>query len=51
VIIRALHADDVDDVDAVVEFAVRAWRPVFESFLEVMGPKHPGKPRPSHFPC
>jgi hypothetical protein len=38
VIIRALHADDVDDVDAVVEFAVRAWRPVFESFLEVMGP-------------
>jgi ribosomal protein S18 acetylase RimI-like enzyme len=35
VIIRTLRADDVD---AVVEFSVRAWRPVFESFLEVMGP-------------
>ena len=34
-IIRALRAADVD---AVVEFSVRAWRPVFESFLEVMGP-------------
>jgi len=27
-----------DDIDAVVEFSVRAWRPVFESFMEVMGP-------------
>jgi ribosomal protein S18 acetylase RimI-like enzyme len=27
-----------DDVDAVVEFSVRAWRPVFESFMRVMGP-------------
>jgi ribosomal protein S18 acetylase RimI-like enzyme len=35
VIIRALCADDID---AVVEFSVRAWRPVFESFMEVMGP-------------
>jgi ribosomal protein S18 acetylase RimI-like enzyme len=35
VIIRALRADDID---AVVEFSVRAWRPVFESFMEVMGP-------------
>lgn len=34
-IIRALRADDVD---AVVEFSVRAWRPVFESFMRVMGP-------------
>jgi ribosomal protein S18 acetylase RimI-like enzyme len=33
--IRALRADDID---AVVEFSVRAWRPVFESFMEVMGP-------------
>jgi ribosomal protein S18 acetylase RimI-like enzyme len=35
VIIRALRDDDID---AVVEFSVRAWRPVFESFMEVMGP-------------
>jgi ribosomal protein S18 acetylase RimI-like enzyme len=35
VIIRALRADDVD---AVVEFSVRAWRPVYESFMKVMGP-------------
>jgi ribosomal protein S18 acetylase RimI-like enzyme len=35
VIIRSLRADDID---AVVEFSVRAWRPVFESFMEVMGP-------------
>ena len=34
-IIRALRADDID---VVVEFSVRAWRPVFESFMEVMGP-------------
>lgn len=34
-IIRALRADDID---AVVEFSVRAWRPVFESFMNVMGP-------------
>jgi ribosomal protein S18 acetylase RimI-like enzyme len=35
VIIRALRADDID---AVVEFSVRAWRPVFESFMKIMGP-------------
>jgi len=35
VIIRALRADDIDPV---VEFSVRAWRPVFESFMKVMGP-------------
>ena len=34
-IIRALRADDID---AVVEFSVRAWRPVFESFMKIMGP-------------
>lgn len=34
-IIRALRADDIDPV---VEFSVRAWRPVFESFMRVMGP-------------
>ena len=34
-IIRALRADDID---AVVEFSVRAWRPVYESFMGVMGP-------------
>lgn len=34
-IIRALRDDDIDPV---VEFSVRAWRPVFESFMEVMGP-------------
>jgi len=34
--IRALHADDID---AVVEFSVRAWKPVFESFAQVMGPE------------
>ncbi len=34
-IIRALRADDVD---AVVEFSVRAWRPVYESFMKVAGP-------------
>ncbi|MGH3168538.1 MAG: GNAT family N-acetyltransferase [Trebonia sp.] len=27
-----------DDVAAVVEFAVRAWKPVFDSFAQVMGP-------------
>ena len=27
-----------DDIDAVVEFSVRAWRPVFESFMKIMGP-------------
>jgi ribosomal protein S18 acetylase RimI-like enzyme len=32
--IRALRADDIE---AVVEFSVRAWRPVFESFAQVMG--------------
>lgn len=32
--IRAL-ADD--DIDAVVEFSVRAWKPVFESFAQVLG--------------
>jgi ribosomal protein S18 acetylase RimI-like enzyme len=35
VIIRTLRADDID---AVVEFSVRAWQPVFESFMKVMGP-------------
>jgi len=30
-IIRALRAADVD---AVVEFSVRAWRPAFESFTQ-----------------
>ena len=34
-VIRPLRADDVD---AVVEFSVRAWRPVFESFMKVTGP-------------
>ena len=34
-IIRALHAGDIDPV---VEFSVRAWRPVFESFMRVTGP-------------
>lgn len=34
--IRALRADDID---AVVEFSVRAWKPVFESFARVMGPE------------
>ena len=34
-IIRPLRAADVD---AVVEFSVRSWRPVFESFMQVMGP-------------
>lgn len=33
--IRALHPGDID---AIVEFSVRAWRPVFESFMKVMGP-------------
>ncbi len=27
------------DVPAVVEFSVRAWQPVFESFARVMGPE------------
>jgi GNAT superfamily N-acetyltransferase len=35
VIIRTLRADDID---VVTEFSVRAWRPVFESFMQVMGP-------------
>ena len=35
-VIRALRADDID---AVVEFSVRAWQPVFESFMKVMGPE------------
>ena len=34
-IIRPLRAADIDTV---VEFSVRAWRPVFESFMQVMGP-------------
>lgn len=34
-VIRALRAEDVD---AVVEFSVRAWRPLFESFMQIMGP-------------
>ena len=34
--IRALRADDIG---AVVEFSVRAWQPVFESFARVMGPE------------
>ena len=34
-IIRAVRPGDID---AVVEFSVRAWRPVFESFMEIMGP-------------
>jgi GNAT superfamily N-acetyltransferase len=33
--VRPLRADDIP---AVVEFAVRAWQPVFESFQQVMGP-------------
>lgn len=32
--IRALRPDDVDSV---VEFSLRAWQPVFESFRQVMG--------------
>lgn len=28
-----------DDIKAVVEFSVRAWRPVFESFAGLLGPK------------
>jgi ribosomal protein S18 acetylase RimI-like enzyme len=32
--IRALRPDDID---AVVEFSLRAWQPVFESFRPVMG--------------
>jgi ribosomal protein S18 acetylase RimI-like enzyme len=32
--IRALNPEDVDPV---VEFSVRAWRPVFESFARLMG--------------
>jgi ribosomal protein S18 acetylase RimI-like enzyme len=28
-----------DDIKAVVEFSVRAWRPVFESFGGLLGPK------------
>jgi GNAT superfamily N-acetyltransferase len=31
-----LHADDIG---AVVEFSMRAWKPVFESFERVMGPE------------
>ena len=34
--IRPLRADDID---AVVEFSLRAWQPVFESFIRVMGPE------------
>lgn len=34
--IRALRADDIG---AVVEFSVRAWKPNFESFARVMGPE------------
>jgi ribosomal protein S18 acetylase RimI-like enzyme len=34
--IRALRDDDIE---AVVEFSVRAWRPVFESFARLMGPE------------
>jgi GNAT superfamily N-acetyltransferase len=34
--IRALSPEDIDRV---VEFSVRAWRPVFESFARVMGPE------------
>lgn len=34
--IRALRPEDVDGV---VEFSVRAWRPVFESFARLIGPK------------
>jgi hypothetical protein len=26
-----------DDIDVVVEFSLRAWQPVFESFRQVMG--------------
>jgi len=32
--IRALRPDDID---VVVEFSLRAWQPVFESFTRVMG--------------
>lgn len=32
--IRALR---LDDIDVVVEFSLRAWQPVFESFTRVMG--------------
>ncbi|MGZ4435804.1 MAG: hypothetical protein ACXVW7_19605 [Trebonia sp.] len=32
--IRALPPDDID---VVVEFSLRAWQPVFESFRQVMG--------------
>lgn len=34
--IRALREDDIGTV---VEFSVRAWRPVFESFGRLIGPK------------
>lgn len=34
--IRALREDDIT---AVVEFSVRAWRPVFESFARLLGPE------------
>jgi hypothetical protein len=34
--IRALRDDEID---AVVKFSVRAWRPVFESFARLMGPE------------
>ena len=34
--IRALREDDIK---AVVEFSVRAWRPVFESFGRLLGPE------------
>ena len=34
--IRALREDDIK---AVVEFSVRAWRPVFDSFARLIGPE------------
>jgi ribosomal protein S18 acetylase RimI-like enzyme len=34
--IRALREDDIK---AVVEFSLRAWRPVFESFARLLGPE------------
>lgn len=29
----------LDDIDAVVAFALRAWAPVFASFQQVLGPE------------
>ncbi|AXU16845.1 GNAT family N-acetyltransferase [Streptomyces clavuligerus] len=36
IVIRALHADDVETV---VSFALRSWEPVFRSFEKILGPR------------